>query len=81
MRVKQFHHQNQFIIEDDERNTFLQSYDSIIVKIDSKGKVFLGKNWNYSTTTNKHRCLFLGESGKETQAKLDSGEYTLDSRL
>lgn len=33
--------------------------------------------WNYSKTTSKYRSQFLGESTKETQSKIDSGEYVL----
>jgi hypothetical protein len=33
--------------------------------------------WDYSTTTGKYRDQFLGETKKETQAKIDSGEYIL----
>ncbi len=35
------------------------------------------KYWNYSKTTSKYRNQFLGETTKETQAKINSGEYTL----
>lgn len=69
---------NQFEINDDNGNRFFQSYDSIIVKIDNTGKVFLDeKTWNYSVTTSKHRNIFLGESTKETEKKIKSGVYTL----
>ena len=72
---------NQLIIHDEKTGeTFFQSYNSIIVKI-HKGKVTLGKNWNYSVTTSKYRNQFLGETTKETQAKLDSGEYLYDENL
>lgn len=33
--------------------------------------------WDYSRTTGKYRDRFLGETKKETQAKIDSGEYVL----
>jgi len=81
MRVKQFYAVNQFILRDDEGNEYFQSYDSIIVKIDTNGKVTLGENWDYSKTTGKYRNLYLGEYKKETQKKIDSGEYELDSTL
>jgi hypothetical protein len=80
MKVKQI--ANQHLIIDDEKTgeRFFQSYDSIIVKI-HKGKVTLGKHWKYSVTTSKYRSQFLGETTKETQAKLDSGEYAYDENL
>jgi len=84
---------NQFIITDEATTkksrvfyaTF-QSYDSIIADrtiITNAGKlpvlkVRLDKTyWDYSVTTSKYRNLFLGETKKETQAKIDSGEYIL----
>lgn len=39
---------------------------------------YLDKNkWDYSTTTEKYRNQFLGETKKETEAKIKSGEYAL----
>ena len=68
---------NQFIIDDDNGNSFFQSYNSIIVKI-SKGKIYLDKNkWDYSKTTGKYRNLFLYETKKETETKIKNGQYIL----
>ena len=63
------------------RKTF-QSYNSIIARIstDPMGPNFIeldSKYWKYSKTTSKYRSLFLGESTKQTQAKIKSGEYVL----
>lgn len=81
MKISQFHAKNQFtLINEETGERFFLSYDSIIVKI-HKGKVTLGKHWNYSKTTSKYRNMFLGETTKETQAKLDSGEYLYDENL
>ena len=67
---------NQFVISDNGANYF-QSYESIIVKR-SNGKIELDSYyWNYSKTTSKYRNIFLGETTKETQKKIDSGEYLL----
>ena len=67
---------NQFIITDNG-NEYFQSYRSIIAKR-SKGKTYLDNYyWDYSTTTGKYRNKFLNETKKETQAKIESGEYTL----
>ena len=72
---------NHFTIYNEETGErFFQSYDSVIVKI-HKGKVTLGRHWNYSKTTSKYRNRFLGETTKETQAKLDSGEYLYDGDM
>jgi hypothetical protein len=71
---------NQYIVFDSEFTLF-QSYNSVIVKTvfeDGKRKVYLDENtWNYSKTTSKYRNQFLGETTKETESKIKSGEYTL----
>ena len=80
---------NQFIMTDEgrgalgnftERRTF-QSYDSVIAVITQwpdNTKIELDSYyWDYSVTTSKYRNQFLGETKKETQAKIDSGEYIL----
>ena len=55
-----------------------QSYDSIIAIRDLTGRVLLDEiYWNYSNTTSRYRNKFLGETTKETQSKIDSGEYKL----
>ena len=78
---------NQFMItEVNEPNnfcTYFQSYDSTIVKECTHKdtgviKTYLDRNkWDYSVTTGKYRNQFLGETKKETQKKIDSGEYKL----
>lgn len=56
-----------------------QSYRTVIVFM-YRGRVYLdAKKWDYSKTTGKYRNQFLGETKKETQAKIDSGEYILTS--
>jgi hypothetical protein len=71
---------NQFIIHTPDA-TYFQSYQSIIVKTtfeDGERKVYLDENkWDYSKTTGKYRNLFLGETKKETEKKIASGEYEL----
>ena len=80
---------NQFIITDAGIKIF-QSYDSVIVRIDYDKRAtnvvaampiiqtsLDSKFWDYSVTTGKYRNQFLGETKKETQAKIDSGEYIL----
>jgi hypothetical protein len=69
---------NQFIITDDSGNTYFQSYNSIIAKQGTTGQTWLDCNtWDYSTTTAKYRNIFLGETLKETKAKIKSGVYIL----
>ena len=69
---------NQFILWDDDRNKFLQSYDSIIVKINHRGDIYLDEYyWDYSKTTGRYRNQFLGETKNETLKKIKSGKYKL----
>jgi hypothetical protein len=75
---------NQFIMVDNENQArYFQSYDTVISKqqfceIEDKIITFLDKNnWDYSKTTGKYRNQFLGETKKETEAKIKSGEYVL----
>lgn len=68
---------NQFIITDDDKTIF-QSYSSVIAIQYANGKIVLDVNkWDYSKTTGTYRNQFLGETKKETQAKIDSGVYEL----
>ena len=67
---------NQFIIRDNNA-VYFQSYNSIIIKQEN-GKTYLDVNyWDYSNTTGKYRNLFLGETIKETRAKIKKGTYIL----
>ena len=67
---------NQFLINDDGAVIF-QSYESTILKI-TGGQVYLDTYyWDYSKTTSKYRNQVLRETTKETQAKINSGEYIL----
>jgi len=67
---------NQFMIYADDA-TYFQSYNTVIAK--QKGDVITldAANWDYSRTTGKYRNQFLGETKKETERKIASGEYKL----
>lgn len=68
--------ENQFIITIGNVSYF-QSYNTIIAKIEN-GKVLLDEYyWNFSKTTSKYRSIFLGETTKETQKKIDNRTYIL----
>lgn len=71
---------NQFIIEVGSF-VYFQSYESMIAaKHRDSGEVVLDeKYWDYSRTTGKYRNQFLGETKKETEAKIKSGEYKLSN--
>lgn len=73
---------NQFEVSTPEGIMF-QSYDSNIVLkrlTDTGVEIVLDeKFWDYSRTTGKYRNLFLGESKKETEAKIKSGVYKLEN--
>ena len=79
---------NQFVITDNHKMgnkiVYFQSDNSMIAKkiYDNIGayvvETFLDqKYWNYSNTTGKYRNIFLGETIKDTKAKIKSGEYIL----
>ena len=68
---------NQFEIVADNGDIFFQSYHTIIAK-KSGGKITLDEAaWDYSMTTGKYRNQFLGETKKETEAKIKNGTYIL----
>jgi hypothetical protein len=67
---------NQFIIYVG-KSVYFQSYRTVIACI-SEGITYLdNKKWDCSRTTSRYRNNFLGETTKETQRKIDSGEYKL----
>jgi len=68
---------NQFVINDDNGNTFFQSYNSIIVKKNFDGIFLDVETWNYSRTTSKYRSLFLNENTATTRKKIKDGLYKL----
>jgi len=79
---------NQFIVTDKHemgnKIEYFQSYNSMIAKkiYDNIGafvvETFLDqKYWNYSNTTGKYRNIFLGETIKDTRAKIKNGTYIL----
>lgn len=45
-------------------------HDGLVITLDSNA-------WDYSKTTGCYRNQFLNETKKETQAKINSGEYLL----
>ena len=68
---------NQFAIRNDGI-TYFQSYDSIIVKIEPDGQIYLDEYyWDYSRTTSKYRNIFLGNTTKECLENIKSGVYKL----
>lgn len=75
---------NQFVINT-ENATYLQSYNSVVCKIDkSTNKVTLSNHWNYSVTTSKYLYSFLNEktslgklNKKEVKTLISKGVITL----
>jgi len=76
MKVTQFDVKNQFIISN-EGATYFQSYNSVIAKREGEQVILDERYWDYSRTTGKYRNRFLNETKKDTQRKIDSGEYKL----
>ena len=75
MKVEQFINKNQFHLWSlDKPIDYLQSYNSLVVKIDYTTKqtrtqtttitITLGRDWDYSMTTSKHVYLFLETYGR-----------------
>jgi hypothetical protein len=69
---------NQFlIIEGNGSKRTFKSYSTVIAVIEN-GRTYLdSKAWNFSVTTSKYRNIFLGETTKETERKIKTGEYIL----
>lgn len=68
---------NQLKIIDEDGVTF-QSYSTVIAKRYLDGRIVLdAESWNYSKTTAKYRNQFLSETTRETEQKIESGEYAL----
>ena len=70
---------NQFIIKTGD-GWFLQSYHNIIAfKSLNVGKPtqLSREYWDYSAATGRYRNQFLGETKKETEKKIKTGEYVL----
>ena len=75
---------NQFVINT-ENATYLQSYKSVVCKIDkSTNKVTLSDHWDYSVTTSKYLYSFLNEktslgklNKKEVKTLISKGVITL----
>jgi hypothetical protein len=69
---------NQFSIRT-EKGLYFKSYSSYIVLIPNDGTPIQldEETWDYSQTTGKYRNMFLGETKKETEKKIASGEYIL----
>ena len=70
---------NQFIILD-ERNIIFQSYNSMIVRINSAlKKIYVYPDYNYSKTTNKYRNQFMDSQGFHNMATLKGFREALEA--
>lgn len=74
-QIGNFHVKNQFLISY-EHGTGFQSYNSLIA-VKTGGKTYIGKDYCYSKTTGKYRNLFLNETTKETETKINNGTYIM----
>ena len=67
---KQWIEKKELVHHDDENHPTMET------RIEKK--VYLDKTfWDYSVTTGKYRNIFLDETKKETQKKIDNGTYIL----
>ena len=64
---------NYFVIEHDCVR-YLQSYQTIVAANDRRGKLWLGKFWDYSATTAKHVCQYTGYKSTELRKMIANGE-------
>lgn len=62
------------------RVLYLKSYSSIVAKIDTKKKITLYKDWDYSTTTKKHLYDFTGLGICTLRAMIESGEVKFENK-
>lgn len=68
---------NQFILKYENGQVF-QSYNSVIaVNIWDDDKYYIGRDWDYSTTTGKYRNIFFGFDKKELQKMFKNGRAVL----
>ena len=84
---------NQFIIYEDNGDITFKSYDSIICQIRDgalgyEKVVVFGSDWDYSTTTRKHRNKFLMDNGlsilattKDIKEALERGHARKDEAI
>ena len=59
----------------------LFSYDVLIAIRKINGEVVFSSFWNYSRTTAKYRNLFLQETTKEIEQKIEKGIYKIDQNI
>ncbi len=76
INFNQIGHKNMYI---STCGNILKSYDRIIV-VKKGGEIYLNADYyDYSTTTAKHRNLFLGVDSKQFNKNLREGRYKLVS--
>lgn len=91
MKVEQFNSKNQFHLYGDGIHE-LQSYESLVVKIQNGIIITLGRDWNYKKTTPKYVYLFLekyaninfyGISNKRDYVRkmIEKGEINYDENM
>lgn len=59
------------------KDTYFQSYDSVVLHIDENSEVHLGPSWDYSRTTAKYVGRILNKSATEIRELLQSNDYKL----
>ena len=83
MKVKQLANNQITYIDKELNGTYFQSYDSVIALVINKGGIFektlLSEHYDYSKTTMKYLCKFLGlDSISQVRNRLKSGKYSLN---
>lgn len=74
---------NHFVISFNVGVDYLQSYDSIVAKVEEGLPTTLGRDWDYSPTTLRHVKTFLqtSKSADELRVMIDSGDIVYDKYL
>lgn len=60
--------------------TYLQSYDTVVARIDGDGQVTLGPAWDYSRSTITHVGRFLGLPAVRVRQKIANGTIRVSER-
>ena len=64
---------NQFVISGDGKLIF-QSYNSMIAEVNyNTNTITIGKDWDYSVTTSKHRNIFFRDYAKMSKLSTKDG--------
>jgi hypothetical protein len=79
MKAKKFTNNHIVLTDVDTDTVYLQSYDTIVVKVSNGNKISLDSKYNYSATTRKNVYKFLNTNKKDIETKLSNGIYSIEN--